>query len=719
MATITLVNYLLFGPELWKSVVRPWEKLDQAIISGRERFFMGEIANITEYSGINLSIGVLELILQFVKLWNDGLVSVFFCGILPLTFWFAAKGFEEMLDDVSLASKSSQRRMTELQQLIIEKYYEFSDLSSVINTTWANLILLWILKATIHMIVRLNEAINSKGPLVAYVVVGLTVLTTALVLMAEGSRVNERFKEWLCSRYAREIVFTDKNELERIERSLDVAPVAIGSIGYFRISYGFVAQSSSGVSPLYPRDPPCFGLHPVGFFRLVAVVNCLINMIAWVLLFVDVYTNLNFPNDARRSCGEEIYYLHMIVWAWSLFHQCVISTLDILLLVKAKTMKTGFIKGYIIYTVAAFPLLVVMIIKIAMCKALNTRVRHETRWLIPGYFVYKIYLCLALHRYKKDIQWEKDLKSGRRDLFYHEIYQFEEGMEASTGVERSSPNLTCEEKALLGKYNKEEFEIEKAALNFAEAITIGCGEFGCVYKVTMKTRKKLDNEKDENKEVAVKTIDSELNDATCFKALLAEAKVMTFLGKHENIVELIGLCTKEIRKRKLYIILELCAFGNLQVYLKSERANFLQDPESNIENKVEVGPLTNLHLMRWCLEIAGGMEFLASQKSPLPWRWLAVESLVDMKFSTSSDIWSYGVCCWEIFELGKRPWPNYPQFTLDFINDIKNGIRLEKPDYCSQDFFDKIMSGCWEAEPSSRPRFSQIVDVLSNWKNSK
>lgn len=49
--------------------------------------------------------------------------------------------------------------------------------------------------------------------------------------------------------------------------------------------------------------------------------------------------------------------------------------------------------------------------------------------------------------------------------------------------------------------------------------------------------------------VAVKTFHSALLDASCFKALLTELKVMTYLGHHENVVNLIGAVTSEILNR--------------------------------------------------------------------------------------------------------------------------------------------------------------------------
>lgn len=59
---------------------------------------------------------------------------------------------------------------------------------------------------------------------------------------------------------------------------------------------------------------------------------------------------------------------------------------------------------------------------------------------------------------------------------------------------------------------------------------------------------------------------------------------------------------------------------------------------------------------------------------------MAPESLDELKFSSQSDIWSYGVLLWEIFSFGKRPWPDH-DWTSDFSTNLKNGLRLGKPEF--------------------------------------
>jgi len=72
---------------------------------------------------------------------------------------------------------------------------------------------------------------------------------------------------------------------------------------------------------------------------------------------------------------------------------------------------------------------------------------------------------------------------------------------------------------------------------------LGKGEYGSVYKGNL-------DDSNYSTEVAVKVIEPETIDASCFKLVLSELKVMTYVGEHPNIVRLIGANTSEIEQSK-------------------------------------------------------------------------------------------------------------------------------------------------------------------------
>lgn len=71
-------------------------------------------------------------------------------------------------------------------------------------------------------------------------------------------------------------------------------------------------------------------------------------------------------------------------------------------------------------------------------------------------------------------------------------------------------------------------------------------------------------------------------------------------------------------------------------------------------------------------------------QTPLPWRWMAIESLTTLSFSTKSDVWAYGVTLFEIFTLGDVPFAN-EQWNNEFVRRLEEGVRMGRPAYSTQE----------------------------------
>ncbi|XP_065670459.1 focal adhesion kinase 1 isoform X3 [Hydra vulgaris] len=256
---------------------------------------------------------------------------------------------------------------------------------------------------------------------------------------------------------------------------------------------------------------------------------------------------------------------------------------------------------------------------------------------------------------------------------------------------------------------------------------IGQGQFGDVYRGICKTT--LNSELP----VAVKTykveLEKEQEDATRAEKFLEEAYIMK-LFDHPHIIKLIGICPVN----PPYIIMELAAYGELRSYLQTykiqtelerliayiyqlstalcylESKNFVHRDVA-ARNILVVDPLTvklaDFGLSRWIDE---EQLYYKASKGKLPIKWMAPESINFRRFSSKSDVWMFGVCCWEILMYGVKPFQGVANEKV--IGKIENGERLQLPPNCPPTLY-HIMTETWLYDPEKRPTFQQMKLRLS------
>ncbi|XP_055612956.1 fibroblast growth factor receptor homolog 1-like, partial [Uranotaenia lowii] len=246
--------------------------------------------------------------------------------------------------------------------------------------------------------------------------------------------------------------------------------------------------------------------------------------------------------------------------------------------------------------------------------------------------------------------------------------------------------------------------------------------------------------------VAVKMLKENHTDANV-KGLVCEMEIMKMIGKHVNIINLLGCCCTD---GPLYVIVEYAPHGNLKDFLRSHRFGLANDfVKVSEERKKEI--LIEKELISFAYQIARGMEYLASRScihrdlaarnvlvsdgyvmkiadfglardihsqeyyrktttSKLPIRWMAPESLEENFYDSQSDVWSFGVLLWEIMTLGGYPYSAIPAWD-NLLEHLKKGKRLEQPSLCSVDIY-MFMLSCWHYRPEERPTFNDIVQHL-------
>ncbi|KAL4623922.1 protein-tyrosine kinase 2-beta-like [Arapaima gigas] len=210
---------------------------------------------------------------------------------------------------------------------------------------------------------------------------------------------------------------------------------------------------------------------------------------------------------------------------------------------------------------------------------------------------------------------------------------------------------------------------------------------------------------------------------------MSEAVMMKKL-EHPHIVKLIGI----IEEDPVWIVMELYQYGELGNYLVQNQHN-----------------LANVTLVLYCLQICKALaylegihmvhrdiavrnvlvaspecvklgdfglsryieeeEYYKASLSRLPIKWMAPESINFRRFTSASDVWMFAVCMWEIMSRGQQPF--FWLENKDVINQLERGVRLPKPDACPPTLY-TLMSRCWTYDPLERPKFTELVCILSD-----
>eukprot|EP00041_Stephanoeca_diplocostata_P029931 m.893315 g.893315 ORF g.893315 m.893315 type:complete len:1435 (-) comp23659_c2_seq1:427-4731(-) len=93
-------------------------------------------------------------------------------------------------------------------------------------------------------------------------------------------------------------------------------------------------------------------------------------------------------------------------------------------------------------------------------------------------------------------------------------------------------------------------------------------------------------------------------------------------------------------------------------------------------------------------------------------KWAAPEVLTQHVFGAASDVWSFGMCLWELGTLGGSPYPNCtPEETVDRVAE---GFTMPRSPFLSHTPLQlhQTIVRCWEESPAERPSFAQLRDEL-------
>lgn len=225
-------------------------------------------------------------------------------------------------------------------------------------------------------------------------------------------------------------------------------------------------------------------------------------------------------------------------------------------------------------------------------------------------------------------------------------------------------------------------------------------------------------------------------------SLLDEATLMGLIEAHPNVCGLVGVVTIGT---PILVLVDMCSKGSLQAVLRNaskskelelnsnQRAHMVFQIAAGMAHIAEVHFIIHRDLAArnvlvdslFVCKIAdfglsrsrnteSGGEYYRSQNGVMAVRWTAPECFTTHTFTTASDVFSFGVVCYEVFTNGETP---YKRMDLNnVVTFVQGGGRLDRPDACPASIHN-AMAQCWLEDPTQRPTFSELcemVDAVAN-----
>ncbi|KAG4146855.1 hypothetical protein ERO13_D05G185300v2 [Gossypium hirsutum] len=228
--------------------------------------------------------------------------------------------------------------------------------------------------------------------------------------------------------------------------------------------------------------------------------------------------------------------------------------------------------------------------------------------------------------------------------------------------------------------------------------------------------------------VAIKVLRMEHLNENLRREFTQEVNIMRKI-QHKNVVQFFGACTTP---PNLCIVTEFMSGGSIYDLLHKQKSGFKLPLLLKLAIDVSEG-MSYLHqngIMHRDLKAANllmdengvvkiadfGVARVQAQTGVMTaetgtYRWMAPEVIEHKPYDHKADVFSFGVVLWEMLT-GKLPYENLTPLQAA-VGVVQKGLRPVIPQHTRPKFVE-LLERCWQQDPSLRPEFSEITNLLED-----
>ncbi|KAH6799880.1 ACT-like protein tyrosine kinase family protein [Perilla frutescens var. hirtella] len=313
--------------------------------------------------------------------------------------------------------------------------------------------------------------------------------------------------------------------------------------------------------------------------------------------------------------------------------------------------------------------------------------------------------------------WEKDIDHLRATLvkeipYIEKLSVKQEPVSPAVGPGQSGFNIpSCHVEIPVD--GNDVWEIDASLLEFEYKIAAGSN--GDMYKGLLRSQ-----------DVAIKIFKTDSLNGDMQREFAQEVYILRKV-RHKNVVQFIGSCT---RPPLLCIVTEFMSGGSVYDALHKEKGALKLPAILKVAIDVTRG-MSYLHQNNIIHRDLKAANLLMDENDVVKiadfgvarvlvhsgvmtaetgtYRWMAPEVIEHKPYNHKADVFSFGIMLWELLT-GKVPYAHLTPLQAA-VGVVQKGLRPTIPRHTHPSVVE-LLERCWQQEPSLRPEFSEITEIL-------